>query len=186
MKNQTNATHLADANDSNMEQKIEYYQKIGIDEANFTIDATGDCCVGDCILFEEAVFEGEYPNSIFKGTRKIFALILKDSYGEKKQQHTFTILLLKAEGTDADRLNIGQKILRKGRNVYKNGTKRMPWQDENERAFFLEEKHSRGAEARREAEERKREREERKREREEARREAEERRVEEYIEYYGL
>lgn len=138
-------------------ERINYYQKIGIEDVNFSLDATGDCCVGDCILFEEAVFDGNYRNAIFKGKRKVYGAIIKDSYGKAKQQHTFTILVLKTEGVGADKLKIGSKIRRKGRNIYRNGTKRMIWQDENERLIAIEEKHSRGAEARRKAEERKKE-----------------------------
>lgn len=137
-----------------------YYTKsVGIDFNNFTIDCKGDVCIGDCIVFEEDVFEGDYPDTIFKGKRLVYGIVLKDSYGKAKQQHTFTILVLKSEGVDADKLEVSSKIRRKGRNVYKNITKRIYWFDEGIRMLVLDDKHQRGNEARQKAKERKEEKE---------------------------
>ena len=56
----------------------------------FTINCTGDVCAGDHIRFTEAVFAGSYRKPKFKGERVVEALVVRDSYGEAKQQHTFT------------------------------------------------------------------------------------------------
>jgi len=55
------------------------------------IDCTGDACVGDYVFFEKAVFTGSYRKPKFSHLKKEEGLIIKDSYGAKKQQHTFTI-----------------------------------------------------------------------------------------------
>ena len=103
----------------------------------YSIDATGDCCQGDEVQFEKAVFTGTYPKARFSHNETITGTIIKDSYGEAKQQHTFTIEL-----TDGNKMKI------KGRNLYRNGVKRKPWINEEDRKVSLEEKHTRGTEAR--------------------------------------
>lgn len=103
----------------------------------FSIDCTGDACVGDVVKFEKAVFKGRYPNAKFDGYETIEGEIIKDSYGAAKQQHTFTLLL--ADGT---------KKRIKGRNLYRNGCKRQEWDDESKRDEVLNEKHMRGGMAR--------------------------------------
>lgn len=122
--------------------------------ADCTIDCTGNACKGDIILFEEGVFGGSYRNPTFLGSRKILAEIISDSYGEAKQQHTFTLRLIRCSGYQAaDVRNKAKKsktgsIRRKGRNVYRNGTKRAAWADEAQRQASLDEKYRRGADAR--------------------------------------
>ena len=101
------------------------------------IDCTGDCCKGDEIRFERAVFTGSYKKPRFSHNETICGKIINESYGTKCGQHTFTILQ-----TD------GTKLLIKGRNLYKNGVMRKPWDDEEERIAVLNEKHERGAIAR--------------------------------------
>jgi len=72
----------------------------------------------DCIIeFTEAVFEGTYPNVSFSHERTIIGTIIKDSYGSKTGQHTFTI---EVSECDDDSYPKGEKIRRKGRNVYKD------------------------------------------------------------------
>ena len=112
----------------------------------FSQDCTGDVCQGDEILFTEAVF-GAYSRrgAAFLGTRRIAAIVIKDSYGAAKQQHTFTLKVLGSDGYNPIRR--GTVIRRKGRNVYKNGTMRRV-RDEAERAESLDDKHERGAQAR--------------------------------------
>lgn len=105
-----------------------------IDETKFTINCTGDCCVGDYVVFEKAFFVGVYPKSKFSHCELIYAHIVSDSYGQKKQQHTFTCVDLES----------GSKFTIKGRNLYRNGTKRMFWVDEHDRIIALHEKHNRG------------------------------------------
>jgi len=112
----------------------------------FPINCTGDVVAGDHIRFTEAVFAGSYRKPKYQGERVIEALVVRDSYGEAKQQHTFTLEVTTSEGEDA--LPVGKTIRRKGRNVYRNGTQRKPWTDETQRGEALEEKHQRGDNAR--------------------------------------
>ena len=118
-------------------------------------DGTGDIVVGDRIKFTEAVFEGSFRKPKFIGERTIIADVVNDSYGEKKQQHTFTIIPIEATGVKAESIKIGQKTTRKGRNIYKNGTDRLLWADESLRKDYVDEKHQRGDEARQIRDERK-------------------------------
>lgn len=74
-----------------------------------------DLTINCKIEFTEAVFTGNYPNAKFSHDRTIVGLILKESYGAKTAQHTFTILV---ESSDDNSISIGDKIRRKGRNVY--------------------------------------------------------------------
>ena len=66
-------------------------------------------CVGDSICFEKAMFSSGRSGS-FEGYCIIEATVLKESYGVKTGQHTFTLLLQN-----------GDKMLIKGRNLYANG-----------------------------------------------------------------
>jgi len=100
---------------------------------SYTIDCTGDCCTGDVVVFQRAIFEGSFRNPKFLYMETIRGTIIKDSYGKEKQQHTFTI-----ETWDKKKIRI------KGRNLYKNGTLRKVWDDENKRLEILDEKHERG------------------------------------------
>lgn len=113
-----------------------------IDTSAFTINCTGNACTGDVILFSEGVFGGSFRKPKFLGERRIAARIVKDSYGDTKQQHTFTLEVIASDGHDA--LKSGSKTTRKGRNVYRNGTMRQAWPDENARKAALSEKHERG------------------------------------------
>jgi hypothetical protein len=104
----------------------------------YTICCTGDCVTGDEIAFFNAG----------KTEKRLYGTIVNDSYGAEKQQHTFTIEL-----DDSP-----EKTLIKGRNLYKNGVYRKQWTDEAKRQKILDEKHSRGDEAREAARKRKEER----------------------------
>lgn len=118
-----------------------------------TIDCTGDVCCGDTILFTEKVFGGSYRKPVYRGERWIYAEVIADSYGAAKQQHTLTLKLVECGGEGAEEVcaiaarNQGT-IRRKARNVYANGTYRLPWADEEAREKVLEEKYRRGAVAR--------------------------------------
>lgn len=70
---------------------------------DYSIDCTGDCCNGDEIAFFNAG----------KSDERLYGIIVNDSYGAAKQQHTFTIELLD-----------GEKMMIKGRNLYKMGVLR--------------------------------------------------------------
>ena len=103
----------------------------------YSIDCAGDCVVGDKVCFERAVFSGSFRSAKLEGFERVEGEISSDSYGAVKQQHTFTITLQN-----------GEKLRIKGRNLYRNGVFRRPWDDEAERKKALVEKHSRGDSAR--------------------------------------
>jgi len=103
----------------------------------YSIDITGDACVGDEVAFEKATFTGSFRNPKFAGMSIVTGKIVADSYGREKQQHTFTL-----------DLKDGKKMRIKGRNLYANGLRRKPWKNELDRVQALEEKHDRGAVAR--------------------------------------
>ena len=104
---------------------------------NYSINCTGDACVGDEVAFERATFSGSFRNAKFDGFELIKGTIIKDSYGKDKQQHTFTIKSVE-----------GWEMRIKGRNLYANGTYRKRWVDEEKRGLVLDEKHKRGDKAR--------------------------------------
>ena len=117
----------------------------------FSVNCTGDCCVGDIVQFEKAVFGGSYRKPKFLYNEQITAEILKDSYGADKQQHTFTIQILAIDGKKENK-----KTTIKGRNIYRNGTQRIKWINEGARLNSIEEKHGRGDQARKDKFDRKR------------------------------
>ncbi len=105
----------------------------------YSIDCTSDVVVGDEVRFSRATFTGSHRKPKFAGYELVTGKIIKDSYGKDKQQHTFTL--------DTG----GEKPLRiKGRNVYREGTYRKPWEDESARKAATDEKHQRGGAAREE------------------------------------
>lgn len=126
----------------------------------FPIDCTGDAVQGDRVRFVEAVFGGSWRKPVFEGRRVIEAEIVNESYGQDKQQHTFSLRVTASEGVDP--VTIGKTIRRKGRNLYRNDVYRAPWADEGRpegrnpfpsspspsREAAREEKHSRGSVAR--------------------------------------
>lgn len=116
------------------------------DGSIYNFDCTGDVVAGDEIKFTEAVFGGSFKKPRYLGDRTICALVTNDSYGAKKQQHTFTLKILASNGISP--LEAGTKTTRKGRNVYRNGTLRRPWIDPELREMAVEEKHFRGDQAR--------------------------------------
>jgi hypothetical protein len=73
---------------------------------------------------------------------------MRDSYGRDRQQHTFTLRVIDAQGVNAQEVLDQQKargyITRKGRNVYRNGVRRHVWADESSRLVAADEKHERG------------------------------------------
>lgn len=103
-----------------------------------------DAVKGDYVVFTRSIF-GDYNSkkrtAEFLGTEEIQGIIINESYGEKKAQHTFTIYTVNNETT---------KI--KGRNLYNNKTTninciRALWNDENLRNQIANEKHERGKNA---------------------------------------
>lgn len=110
------------------------------------MDTTGDAVTGDTIRWTEGVFAGTYRSAKFIGYREIVGKITGDSYGQDRQQHTFTIQVESSTGEQP--LPPGRTIRRKGRNVYRNGTERLPWDDEQAREDAVTKKHMRGDAAR--------------------------------------
>ena len=73
---------------------------------------------GDTIRFTEPVYTGSYPSGRFAGNRTTEATIYKESYGEKRGQHSFMMEVLRSEGCRP--LKQGSKIRRLGRKLYKS------------------------------------------------------------------
>lgn len=103
---------------------------------DYGVIVTGDACVGDEIVFGESVFTGNWRRAKYAGCRIVRAKIIRDSYGDKCGQHTFTLEL--PDGTTR---------VKKARNVYANWTMARE-RDASERRAALEDKHERGREAR--------------------------------------
>lgn len=98
----------------------------------YTANITGDACVGDEVIFAKAIFSGSFRKPKFAGYEIIRGIILRESYGANKAQHTFT-------------LSVAGTI--KGRNLYRNGLWAKP-RASAEREEILAEKHRRGGAAR--------------------------------------
>ena len=130
-----------------------YEDAMTLPTGDFTIPCTGDAVTGDKVRFTEAVFAGSRRNPTFVGTRTIEAEITRDSYGADKQQHTFSMTVIAADGEQAP--DSGARIRRKGRNLYRNGTYRAAWADEEQRLAAVAEKHGRGDAARADRQQRK-------------------------------
>ena len=118
----------------------------------YCIDCTGDCCSGDEVTFLQDIWTGTLKRPIHAGQRRIFAKIIKESYGREKQQHTFTLVLDQdvVDGEKGVIKKAGDKMLVKGRNLYRHGTSRKRWAVESKRLDIIAEKHKRGSAARRE------------------------------------
>lgn len=99
------------------------------------MDLTKDCK----IEFTEAVFTGTYPKAKYSHDRTFIGIIVKDSYGAKTGQHTFTIEI---ESCDDNSYSPGEKIMRKGRNVYPRCTV-LEYPDNH--SELAEEKHERAS-----------------------------------------
>jgi len=75
---------------------------------------------GQWIKWKEPVFEGSFRKPKYVGDRTFSGTIQNESYGAEKGQHTFTIVLDSREGVNSDQYLDGEKIRRKGRNLYPN------------------------------------------------------------------
>ncbi len=76
---------------------------------------------GCIITFEKPCFSGSFRKPKFQGNAKIKVEIVKHSYGELKNQHTFTCKILDViEKNDHFKKEVGDKLLIKGRNIYPN------------------------------------------------------------------
>jgi hypothetical protein len=103
----------------------------------YNVNCTGDAVTGDEVRFERATFSGSFRNAKFAGFERITGKIINDSYGRDKQQHTFTI-----------ELETGEKLMIKGRNLYKEALYRKAWGEASLRHEVADEKHARGDMAR--------------------------------------
>jgi len=110
------------------------------------VPANGDIVSGDVIKFKEAVFGGSFKKPKYMGDRVVTAEVISDSYGQKKQQHTFTIKIIQCTGFKE--IKSGTITTRKGRNLYRDNPDRLQWEDEDLRNSVAEEKHERGRLAR--------------------------------------
>ncbi|PAN14857.1 hypothetical protein PAHAL_2G449300 [Panicum hallii] len=116
--------------------------------SSFSINCKGDVCRGDAVLFKQKVYEKSGKrHAKCIGKRIVAGKVIKESYGKEKQQHTFTIQVFWSKG--AGKLPPLHLLLVKGRNLYRMMTFRQPWANEAERLKVLDEKHSRGDDARR-------------------------------------
>ncbi len=95
---------------------------------------SNDMVVGDTIIWIEPEFSGGYRNATFTGYSWNTGKIIKDSYGKKSGQHTFTI-----ETPD------GYTIRKKGRTLMKEYSGVL--KPSEDRQVKLDEKHVRGREA---------------------------------------
>ncbi|XP_071711771.1 uncharacterized protein [Rutidosis leptorrhynchoides] len=111
--------------------------------SSFSVNCTGDACKGDVVLFRQKVHNKQTK---VVGKRTVAGKIIKESYGASKQQHTFTIEVFWSK--PSRNLPSLSTLLVKGRNLYKFGTFRQPWNNERDRSKVLGEKHTRGEEAR--------------------------------------
>ncbi|KAG0581740.1 hypothetical protein KC19_3G005100 [Ceratodon purpureus] len=111
--------------------------------SSFSINCKGDVCLGDTVLFLHTVFDN-FKRPV--GKRWVAGRVVNESYGARKQQHTFTVEVFWSTGTQPCYLL--QPLLIKGRNMYRFTTTRQPWSNEADRQKVLDEKHARGAEAR--------------------------------------
>ncbi|TKY70549.1 Zinc finger CCCH domain-containing protein 62 [Spatholobus suberectus] len=117
--------------------------------SSFTINCTGDVCMGDVVLFRQKVYEKfdkVTRHGKVLGNRTVAGRVVKESYGAAKQQHTFTVEVLWSSGVR--KLPPLSPLLVKGRNLYKQKTYRQRWKNEANRIEVLREKHKRGAAAR--------------------------------------
>lgn len=119
--------------------------------SSFVLNCKGDACTGDVVMFEQNVYEmfsiaSRSATGPPCGTRIVAGRIVKESYGAKKQQHTFTVEVLWSKGEKP--LPPLHPLLIKGRNLYRLKTLRQKWDDEAERQKILSEKHARGSVAR--------------------------------------
>ncbi len=109
----------------------------------YKINTTGDVCLGDSVIYIERNWQRKAINRFGKLANVIVnytiveGVVISESYGAKKQQHTFTI-----------KTKLDPRKLVKGRNLYAIGVWRKVWKNEAERLAVLDEKHCRGRAAR--------------------------------------
>jgi hypothetical protein len=100
----------------------------------FNIAADNDIVAGDIIRFSRSKFSGTWRKPKYEGEEIVEAEVMRESYGTKTGQHTFTL----------KRLDNGQVFRITGRNLYAGRPMRTQWPDEAERERIAELKHMRG------------------------------------------
>ncbi|CAI7855954.1 unnamed protein product, partial [Closterium sp. NIES-53] len=88
--------------------------------SSFCINCTGDVCRKDVVLFRQRIFKGHSKKSKCLGCRMVAGRVVMESYGEKRQQHTFTVEVIWSTGLQA--LPPMKQLLVKGRFLYKHKT----------------------------------------------------------------
>ena len=85
------------------------------------MDLTENCIITwkEPVFIGGSFYRGRCSGAKYVGDRTIKGKIVKESYGSTGQ-HTFTILIETCDGENADEYSKGQKIRRKGRNLYPN------------------------------------------------------------------
>ncbi|KAJ7561653.1 hypothetical protein O6H91_03G036300 [Diphasiastrum complanatum] len=119
--------------------------------SSFVVYCKGDVCCGDVVLFQQKVYDKfsvvtRSAQGPPLGKRVIAGRVVKESYGAKKQQHTFTIEVLWSSGLRP--LAPMAQLMVKGRNLYRHKIFRQRWTNEDERKKVIQEKHVRGEVAR--------------------------------------
>jgi hypothetical protein len=86
-----------------------------------SLPPTKDIAAGAVVIFRQSVFSGgsfgRYRRKPkFVGYRWVKGLVIRESYGAEKQQHTFTIEVIESDGCDPHAKSHVMRI--KGRNLY--------------------------------------------------------------------
>ncbi|CAI5529209.1 unnamed protein product, partial [Closterium sp. Naga37s-1] len=92
--------------------------------ASFFINCTGDVCRNDVVLFNQRISTRSISRHEKKAMHGEFRLVagrvVSESYGVKKQQHTFTVEVFWSSGLHA--LALMMQLLVKGRVLYRHKT----------------------------------------------------------------
>lgn len=114
------------------------------DEA-FDVPAVGDIVAGDRIRFRENVYEGPAYAPRFAGRRTIWAEVLRDSFGQHLQLHTYTLRVLAVRGRQVSVVVPGQWVRRQADTLHQAQVCRQRWADESHRQLAVQEREARRA-----------------------------------------
>ena len=124
------------------------------ENSKYDVECAGNVVVGDVIRFDHFVssicgwYSARKPKVEMKYSATYEAVVVADSYGEDKQQHTFSLFIFDGKG------GTFLKTI-KGRVLYRNAIMRKAWKNEADRAAAVKEKNGRGDYAREIRDERK-------------------------------
>jgi hypothetical protein len=99
-----------------------------LDVHSLSIDCTGDVLAGDVIRFTDIIWGGSRTRPVRTGERLIVARVLGQSTAGVRKHHVFTMEVLHSSGLTP--IEPGKTIVRKSRNVYRNGAYRAERQSE--------------------------------------------------------